>query len=421
MNPSESVPPGDQPADEVENQLPDPPAKPRRGRAPLPEAFKELAYLCRRGKLFAVQDWFKTNKYFEPDDFTSVSWPMGIAIESDFHSLVEVLLRNGVPACSRALSRAVGGRHLEIVELLLDHGADVNSISLREVTWTGSPPLIRLFIERGADIEEGDPFTHGFIYHTKSMLGVYKSYVGKFPQLQRQADKALLHFCEEGDLRGVSLLMWLGANPRAAVAEHSWVEEDDLSLTPLYAAAQRKDLAIVQKLKPDPTQDNVHRLLKASLLNQSMEHVRYWLTLGADINYCSGSTKSLHGRVISGLRFELEHEKHLIGCDSAKGLVFAMEWFELGAKWLPAADELKELRKCLVMLPPNSSLKFISFLRSKGVLSDETLAVVVKTPKLQQHLDQKPKEEVQVAPRLSIWADEKPARPKKLRIPRRWR
>ena len=54
---------------------------------PLPDDYKQLCALCRAGKLFAVQKWFKTHKYEEPAQYTSKHWPIGIAIEKGFHSL----------------------------------------------------------------------------------------------------------------------------------------------------------------------------------------------------------------------------------------------------------------------------------------------------------------------------------------------
>jgi hypothetical protein len=60
----------------------------------LPEDYKELCALCRAGKLFAVQEWFKTHKYREPERYDRRHWPMGIAIEKGFHSLVYGAQRN---------------------------------------------------------------------------------------------------------------------------------------------------------------------------------------------------------------------------------------------------------------------------------------------------------------------------------------
>ena len=168
--------------------------------------------MCRAGKLFAVQEWFKVNKYVEPPDINSRQWPMGIAIEMGFHSLVEVLLQNGIPANGDAVEAALWERNEDIVRLLFEYGADARSVNFSEVVDIASPPLMRFFLDRGADPIAGYPIAKGLIRTTRPLLGIYKTYSLKYPQLQFQADMALRHFCEEGKLRGVCLMMWLGAN-----------------------------------------------------------------------------------------------------------------------------------------------------------------------------------------------------------------
>ena len=81
-------------------------------------------------------------------------------------------------------------RNKDIIELLLQHGADVNSIDFGEVVYVSDPTIIRLFIDRGADVLTGYPIARGLIHATRLFLGIYKSYIGKYPQLQFQADMA---------------------------------------------------------------------------------------------------------------------------------------------------------------------------------------------------------------------------------------
>src|SRR5881409_684748 len=139
-------------AAESAQQNPPPKARRKNIRPPLPDDFKELCALCRAGKLFAVQEWFKTHEYDEPEQYDCRHWPIGIAIEKAFHSLVEVLLQNGIPPDGRALQHAVSYRNKGIIELLLQHGADVNSIDFAQVVYVSDPMIIRLFIDRGADV-----------------------------------------------------------------------------------------------------------------------------------------------------------------------------------------------------------------------------------------------------------------------------
>ncbi len=74
---------------------------------------------------------------------------MRIAIGTGFHSLVEVLLQNGVPADGSALSAALLRRREDIVHLLFQCGADPRSVSLEEVIYTGSQK--RKIIEAAQD------------------------------------------------------------------------------------------------------------------------------------------------------------------------------------------------------------------------------------------------------------------------------
>jgi hypothetical protein len=48
--------------------------------------------------------------------------PLGIAIDREFHSLVEVLLRNGLKPNAKHLTFAIRKGNLGIVQLLLEHG-----------------------------------------------------------------------------------------------------------------------------------------------------------------------------------------------------------------------------------------------------------------------------------------------------------
>jgi hypothetical protein len=104
----------------------------------------------------------------------------------------------------------------------------------------------------------------------------------------------------EGRLRGVCLLTWLGANPRAKVP----LDEDDHEATwtsPLEAAASDGKLDIIKRLKPDPTRDDLNALLGESICCLNVAVVRYWISLEADMNSTEEDGTNLHGRIIEDL------------------------------------------------------------------------------------------------------------------------
>ena len=63
------------------------------------DEIKPLVDMCRAGRLFAVQEWIAAGKPINPPPFPRRSnharARLDIAVESGFHSLVEVLLKGG--------------------------------------------------------------------------------------------------------------------------------------------------------------------------------------------------------------------------------------------------------------------------------------------------------------------------------------
>jgi hypothetical protein len=377
--------------------------RPKHTRPPLPVDYKELCALCRAGKLFAVQDWFKKHRYCEPARYDSRHWPIGIAIEKGFHSLVEVLLQNGVPANARALQRAVEAHDRDIVELMFQYGATVNMVEFDYVVFSGNGEIIRMFIERGADLVTNYPITAGLIRQTRFFLGIYKSNIEQHPELQFQADMALRHFCDEGSLRGVSLLMWLGANPRAKVPNEAG-ESEAYWETSLMAAAWKGQLDVIKRLKPDPAKDDLNQLLFESIYCRNMDLVRYWISLGADKNHVNADGDSAHEKIISSLAFALDpRDQWFRGNDGYEAKRFTQEWFSSGVKWSPKDAGAGALRKALSRLSSMEAYDFIKLLLSQQVMSADELGEILDCPKLREHLKERQASLAALIPKLQKW------------------
>lgn len=369
-------------------------------RPPLPENYKALCRLCREGRLFEVQEWFKFNTYKEPEKITSVSWPMGIAIEKGFHSLVETLLQKGIPADSRALSCAVRHRKFGLVELLFRYGARVDGIPFEDIASSGNKEIILHFIGRGADLFTGYPMARALIKHTRLFLGIYKSLIGEHPVLQFQAAIALRHFCKEGSMRGVSLLLWLGANPRTKVPAEADETEEQWD-TSLMTAAWEAKLEVIKKLRPNPAIDDLNTLLQRGLYRQNMDCVRYWISLGADLNSMDESGRSNHYTVLLYVNWALESRSFLyLGTSNSDTKQFLRDWFSSGAKWTPNGEELSIGRKVFCQLSYFEALEFIKLLITKEVVTTDDLVKLLDTPKLRQHLKERRLAIVKLLPTL---------------------
>jgi hypothetical protein len=116
-------------------------------REKLPDDLKELCSLCRAGKLFAVQQWIRDGRPYRMPPGNFATSPIRTAIESGFHSLVEVLLQEGAinqEEKNDALVRAIDNRNFDLVELLAQYGADPRTVDFDTVLWSRHPQIIAL-------------------------------------------------------------------------------------------------------------------------------------------------------------------------------------------------------------------------------------------------------------------------------------
>jgi len=186
----------------------------------------EFCRLCREGKLFEAETWLKSGKPAQYDHKNVRCTPLGIAIDRNFHSLVEVLLRNAFKPEPRHLWLAVRGARTGIVELMLQRGAGLRWLDFRQAAYWPHPDLLRLLIRRGADTKTGYPIADVLKRGPRAFLGIYREYIDQHPEWHFQANMALRHFCREGSMRGVCLLLWINADPRAKVPEKADDDED---------------------------------------------------------------------------------------------------------------------------------------------------------------------------------------------------
>jgi len=158
-------------------------------RAPLPDDLKQLCGLCREGKLFAVQDWITTGRRYQPSAGHWRTTPFAVAIQTGFHSLVELLLRAGIEQSERdlALRRAIEDRKFELAKLLHAYGANPETVDVQTVIDCRDPPIIRWFVGRGLDLETGNPIAYAFRWGHRDFLGVYMDIRDHVPSASKLA------------------------------------------------------------------------------------------------------------------------------------------------------------------------------------------------------------------------------------------
>jgi hypothetical protein len=222
---------------------------------------KELIRLCEAGRLYGVEAWVRAGRSLRfPPEIRKT--PLGVALSTGLHSLVEFLLRNeeSRQAKTDALRLALQLDRRAFAELTVAYGADANAVPFLDVLMTGDRGLAAFFLERGADPLTDYPFARAFHeLKAKTTLGSYldcrRNRTELATQLQEQADMALRQFCQEGNLKWVSLLMWVGANPRSkgpALDDADHADDPDWHTTAFDEACASGNVDVVKRLKPGP-------------------------------------------------------------------------------------------------------------------------------------------------------------------------
>ena len=352
------------------------------------ETAQRFCRLLREGRLFEAEAWLKAGKPAQYDHRNVRCTPIGIAIDTGFYSMLELLLRNGFAPTPKHLSMAVSRGKPGLVKLLLDHGADVRWMNFGQVVYWPHPEVLKMFIERGADTQTGYPIAEALKRSPRALLGVYKSYIDRFPGWRFQADMALRHFCHEGSMRGVSLLLWLGANPRAKVPLNA-KEDEDVWDSAVVQAAVSGHLEILKKLSPRRGLDDLDNLLRLVAGSSKPAAVDYVLSLGADPNVVPDHGDTALRSALWSLEWRLDLDRHApYSCHRSDCLEVVKRLLGAGARFQPdQSDELQFLRRCLLRLDWSDGYNLLKCIHGARALGEKDVAKLFKHPRLRCHLN----------------------------------
>jgi ankyrin repeat protein len=362
---------------------------------PLEDA-KRLIRLCERGRLYEVEDWIRSGQPLKvPDELGKT--PLSVALRTGFHSLIELLLRHEEDQRIRnnVLRQAVEARRHDLVELAVAYGAEPSSVPFADVLMSWDRQIMSFFAERGADLITNLPFAHAFHGRVGTALGCYLECKRSRPefaaQLQEQADMALRHFCREGSLKWVSLLMWAGADPRSQGPMPECADDPEMSTTALDEACAAGHLEILKRLKPDSSRDDLGDLLTSAATSARTNVISYLLGLGANPNdKPNGGSSALDAcirhlgwestdRVLYGRHHQISSYKVLTTREAIRLLV------EHGAVWKPS-DSLNDVRRTLYGIDPEVTVELVGLLMKHRACDDATLRDLLRTPRMRQHM-----------------------------------
>jgi hypothetical protein len=360
------------------------------------EDSKTLIALCRAGRLYEVEQWIQAGRSISVAPQIKKG-PLQLAIELGFHSLIELLVRNEKSQITKnqGLEYAVARRRLDLVQLLVSNGADILSIPLGDVLLTWEPTLIRYFLDNGADVVTGAPFATAFGEKIRTALRPFVEYKKTHPEhasaLQEQSDRALRHFCYEGDLKWVSLLLWAGANPRTRGPnlDDRWIDDPECHTTALQEACSKGNLEVLKKLRPDPGLDDLAALIARAAASQEL--IVYLLSFGTSPNdKPNGGSSGLDHLFwhLGFARFDVfSNDRIATRGDVGETFECIRQLVEHGAIWRPEdRSSLNLVRQMLYKCEPRVTVDVVRLLASNKACEEETLEKLLNAPRMKQHL-----------------------------------
>ncbi len=361
-------------------------------REKLPDDLKELCSLCRGGKLFAVQQWIRAGRPYRMPPGNFATSPIRTAIESGFHSLVEVLLQEGAvdqDEKNDALIRAIDSRNFDLVELLAQYGADSRPVDFDTVLWSRHPQIMRWFVAHGLDLEcDCHPIAKAFRDKHREFLGVYMSVRDTVRTARRQATMALRYHAADGNLKWVSLLIWAGADPRLPVPrmEDSDVDEEDLD-TALVAAVRRGQFDVVKKIGIDPARDDLTALINEYCFWPNPELLEFLIKLGADVRKPAGEDSAMRWAFSS---FEWSLDSLFRDHSRTEAALRCIEILAAnGGRWQPNDPcRISCFRRAIAKAPAYDAIRHLERIIKAGAIEQPFFQDLMRTPRMKEILSQ---------------------------------
>ncbi len=381
-------------------------------RAASTEELQPLVRMCRTGMLFDVVEWIRTGQPIALPEASSSKArkhnPLRIAVESGFHSIVQVLLQARAPISEgsySALAHAVELRRPDLVALLFEQGASPSQISMRLVVEMWNPEVIDLFIAQGASFTRDNALAWGLMNKIRPALGLVKRFGPSDPAIMQQADFALRFHAGEGNLKWVSLLLWADANPLTK----GWYRFEDLddperpleepegsSAIEIAIVSRSMDVLSHKKMlpRPDPAEPQTLLLLDHAC-HSGCEVLALVLSRGHEPALLPDRGTGGLTSVIAWMAFDVSFRdlqpgslNEGIDSDRSREMMKMLHMLIAnGAQWLPEnAQRISDSRKHFLKLAPKYILEFVWLLQTYKAGRRHDVEELIRTPSMTRWL-----------------------------------
>lgn len=372
-------------------------------RANTCEEMAPLIDLCKKGRLFEVQEWIVQGKPLNlplrilPRERRK--YPLQIAIDLGFYSLVQVLVEGGAsleePRYS-ALRHALEKRSLDLVHLLVKNGAKIHSVDMDLVFDTWDKEIIRFFIENGADCETGQPLANAFCSRIRPALAIYMQYKDKFHHFWEQINMALRYHCREGHLKWVALLLWAGADPytKGPISSDDDPEEY-MSALEWAAFYDHFEVFKLKKIHLDPQMQGASDLLENACRAHKADLLQKLLSIGFSPKNLDDSGTSLIQSLINRMSWVVYNSYIYSRKETNIDTPYSREKMKMihllvryGARWEPVDKwHFTDARKTFLKMDPDYLMEFVWIMSEYKACTVEAIDTFMKPPKMRSLIE----------------------------------
>lgn len=357
--------------------------------------------LVESGKLFEVQDWLSAARPIEiPEAQFRQYCPLYRAVDSGFHSMVEVLLRGvkGWPQHSldEAASRAASIGRSDLLNLLKASGASGASLRFDEICHGLDLVRMEEALRAGADPAKENAFARALDeMKARPLLRFYRSHRKEFPALHAQASLALAEAVSERKVRWTALLAWAGADPFMKVPsgiDRDWTFEEYDNRTAARDACWSSNGELFKALNLKPTPEQAMELLESIGHFPNIEIATFLLRhvpkdqLNAGERSSCPAVEGLVHRYWYDFFGAREHERD-------KAALCCLELLlDAGAKWHPEPKEIANARRSLIKHPSEYVVSVVRLLLYvPGASELATVRDLCRTPAIQKKIAERDK------------------------------
>lgn len=374
-----------------------------------PADLEQLLRLCRQGRLFEVQEWIQEGKPVVLSAHVARKSPrrnaLRIAMDTGFHSLVQVLLEAGCPITVgnyHALDHAVELRRADLASLLIRHGADVHEVSMSFVLEMWDSDMVELFLSKGASLHQGNPVALALIYKMRPALGILKRYPEDV-RIQRQGSMALRYHASDGNQKWVALLLWAGADPwdrgpyRPEELDLETDEEEAFS-NAMELAAYHGSLETFQLKKVSSALSSNPQaaagLLSPACSSRKSDLLAWLLDHGHRPDLLEDRGNLAICRVLQSLSFEFPRAFEPTGPRARSGInsYEPMERMKMihmlvanGARWAPVdQQQMMSARRSLLMMATEYVVEFVWLMQRYQACARKDIETLLGTPAMRK-------------------------------------